>query len=42
MKPRYNEAEISKAVEYYLERGKNYSRTVKALGYPSSLDSQNA
>ncbi len=35
MKPRYTEEEISKAVEYYLERGKNCSRTVKALGYPS-------
>ena len=35
MKPRFTEAEINKAVEYYLERGKNYSRTVKALWYPS-------
>lgn len=35
VKPRYTQEEISKAVEYYLERGKNYSRTVKALGYPS-------
>jgi len=35
MKPRYTEEEIGMAVEYYLERGKNCSRTVKALGYPS-------
>lgn len=35
MKPRFTEEEINTAVGHYLERGKNYTRTVKALGYPS-------
>ncbi len=35
MKARFTDEEISTAVTYYLERGKNYSRTIRALGYPS-------
>ena len=35
MKPRFTDEEIHQAVQYYLERGKNYSRTIRALGYPS-------
>lgn len=34
-KPKFNEEERQKAVNYYLEHGKSVSRTVKALGYPS-------
>ena len=34
-KPKSNEKERQKAVNYYLEHGKCMSRTVKVLGYPS-------
>lgn len=34
-KPKFNEKERQKAVNYYLEHGKCVSRTVKILGYPS-------
>lgn len=33
--PKYSEEERQRAVKYYLEHGKNISRTVRALGYPS-------
>lgn len=34
-KPKYSEAEKERAVNYYLEHGKNIRRTCVALGYPS-------
>lgn len=33
-RPRYSDEECLRAVNYYLEHGKNISHTVKALGYP--------
>jgi len=34
-KPKYNDEEINKAVNYYLTHGKCVSRTIRELGYPS-------
>ncbi len=34
-KTKFSEEEIKVAVNYYLEHGKNESRTAKKLGYPS-------
>ncbi|WP_409227059.1 IS3 family transposase [Gudongella sp. SC589] len=35
VKPKFTDKEVSTAVKHYLENGKNYTRTVKTLGYPS-------
>src|SRR5665648_125101 len=35
VKPKFTEEDINTAVEYYVRNGKNYTRTVKTLGYPS-------
>lgn len=34
-KSRYTEAQMRAAVSYYLEHGRNITRTVRAVGYPS-------
>ena len=35
VKPAFTDEEISTVVKHYIENGKNYTRTVKTLGYPS-------
>jgi putative transposase len=37
-RPMFSLEQKKVAVEYYLEHGRNLSRTVKALGYPSSRE----
>lgn len=34
-KPKYSPEQMQEAVDYYLNHGRNISRTIKALGYPS-------
>ncbi len=34
-KPKYTLGQMKKAVDYYLEHGRNIRRTVRAIGYPS-------
>lgn len=34
-KPKYNEEQKTKAVKYYISHGKNISKTIATLGYPS-------
>ena len=33
--PKYTPEQIKAAVDYYLEHGRNITRSVRALGYPS-------
>ena len=39
-RPKYT-SEQRKAVNYYLEHGRNITRTVRALGYPSRMNFRN-
>ena len=34
-RPTYTSAQMKVAINYYLEHGRNISRTVRALGYPT-------
>ena len=34
-RPKYSDEEKQSAVDHYLEHGKNLSRTIRAMGYPS-------
>jgi len=36
-RPKYSSEQKAKAIEYYLEHGRNISRTIRALGYPSRM-----